>query len=291
MAGRKAITIIIAVLLVTAITLAVALSAFVFIQKTQRSAQGIAEVSTGNLLERFATCGKLVSFKFNPITNMSEAVLRNCGFKDIDLGNDNLWLVVKTQPKSCSFTLNSANCANCVGKLGIGSFAALQINTSAIYCASTLADVLNAVVGQNVEVVITDKSSSFSAAATFVPEAIVSCGASFSKTPDIVNDSACYNYTLRNIGNAPDAFKISIPQFLFPGSPTINGYANLGCTGPAENVLHLNTTGVNQNATFSLFIDMKGGGHGCPWDFAFDITAQSTNCLGLLSRDSLNQTC
>lgn len=231
MAGRKAITTIIAVLLVVAITLAVALSAFTFIQKTQRSAQGITETSTSGFLQRAATCGKLVSFKFNPVTNISEAVLRNCGFRDIDLSNDNLQIMVKTQDKSCVFKLNSTNCPNCVGKLGIGSFIALQINTSAVYCASTLADLLNAVVGQNVNVVLADKSASFSTATTFVPEPIVVCGTGLSPIhPCLSGGQLCFNYTLSNTGNAKDNFTVYDITMLGFGNPVCKLYNATGCS-------------------------------------------------------------
>lgn len=277
MAGRKAITIIIAVLLVTAITLASALSAFVFIQKTQRSAQGIAEVSAGNLLERFSTCGKIVSFNFNKVNNMSEAVLKNCGFRDIDLGDDNLWMTIKTQTKSCAFTLNSANCANCIGKLGIGSFVSLQINTSAVYCASTLADVLNAVIGQNVEVVISDKATSFSAATTFVPGAIVSCGIWLSQPANQsgVGDVFCYNYTTQNTGNAPDVFRVTTFtlasfQGIFNGS---------GCSGTAEYGEYRINIGVSETSNFSVKIDTLNN-HIL---YALKVDVKSSNCAATIA--------
>ncbi len=295
MAGHKAITTVIAVLLVTAITLAVAMSAFTFIQKTQRSAQGITETSTSSFLQRAATCGKLVSFKFNPVTNISEAVVRNCGFRDIDLSHDNLQIIVKTQAESCVFKLNSTNCANCIGKLGIGSFTALQINASAVYCASTLADLLNAAIGQNVEIVMSDTSASFSTATTFVPMPIVVCDFGLNRPSAIVNVTACYNYTILNKGNAPDKFEISVPQYFFPGSPMLNLFNSSNCSGSYLSTLTTATLPVNSTGTFSVFVNLEGA----PPPFCPGVSCsalcfanvKSTNCAGTSARDIINQTC
>jgi archaellin len=295
MAGHKAISTIVAVLLVTAITLAVALSAFTFIQKTQRSAQGITETSTSTFLQRASTCGKLVSFKFNPVTNISEAIIKNCGFRDIDLSNDNLQIMVKTQAESCVFKLNSTNCANCIGKLGIGSFTALQINASAVYCASTLADLLNAAIGQNVQVVMSDTYASFNTATTFVPAPVVVCDFGLNRPSAIVNVTACYNYTITNLGNAPDKFTINVPQYFFPGSPMLNLFNSSNCSGSYQDTITTATLPVNGTWNFSVFVNLEGA----PPPFCPNVSCsalcfasvKSNNCAGTSARDIINQTC
>jgi hypothetical protein len=294
MAGRKAITTIIAILLAVMLTLAVSLSAFLFIQKTQKSAQGVTESSFYNFMQRTSSCAKLASFKFNPVTNISEMVIKNCGFREIDLSNENLHLLIKTQDKSCAFTLNSTNCANCVGKLGIGSFVTLQINASAVYCASTLADLLNAAVGQTVEIVLFDKASSFNAAITFIPEPVVICNAGLNRPPDANNASWCYNYTLINLGNAPDRFEITVPQWFFPGSPTIQLFNGSNCTGTPTNLLITPEIPINSTVSFSVFIDLEGGGSSCPGLYCNNlcyVNVESLNCVGKSKKDNINQVC
>ncbi|MEM2874291.1 MAG: hypothetical protein QW063_02510, partial [Candidatus Nanoarchaeia archaeon] len=184
------------------------------------------------------------------------------------------------------------NCATCIGKVGVGSFATLNINASAIPCSSTLADLLHKAIGQSVEIILSDKVASFTTAQTFVPEPLIICQIGLNRTPLIVNASACYNYTITNFGNAPDAFTIYIPQYFFPGSPTIQGFIGNGCIGTPRELLELETIKVNQSTNFSVFVDLEGGGSSCPnLSFAFNITARSSNCADVFKRDLINQTC
>ncbi|MEM2874139.1 MAG: hypothetical protein QW063_01675, partial [Candidatus Nanoarchaeia archaeon] len=159
--AAKGVTIVIALIIATAIMLATAASAFFFFQKVQVQTQGQTESAQSALLARFATCIKLVSFKFNPVDNTSQAVIRNCGFREIELSDNNLIFIIKMPSgESCTFSLNSSNCATCIGKVGVGSFATLNINASAIPCSSTLADLLHKAIGQSVEIILSDKVAS-----------------------------------------------------------------------------------------------------------------------------------
>jgi flagellin-like protein len=289
MAGRKAITPIIAVILLTMITLAVALSASTFFSKMQSSAQGTTEASASRLMATWGTCAKIVSFKFNPITNQSEAILKNCGFRDINLENENLQLVVKTSEGSCVFKLNSTNCANCVGKIGIGAFTALQINASAIYCASTLADLLHKVVGEKVEVIISDKSASFIIATTFIPENIVNCGLSLNSPPDqnVTGNNpqvACYNYSIQNGGNAIDTYSLYYTKTLAEPTATVNIKQYSNCSGTDISSI---TVSPGQTKYFGLRVEVPilssscgggGGGYQGAHTWMVGLNAQSTNC-------------
>jgi hypothetical protein len=144
--------------------------------------------------------------------------------------------MVKTSNESCAFKINSQNCVNCTQTLGIGSFANLKLNASAIECGSTLADVLNNVVGQSVSVVLSDKTASFAASVTFIPASIVNCKISLSQPADQVHGINatpvfCYDYIITNNGNAQDSFKI---DFL-PGDANttlVAFYNNTGCVTP-----------------------------------------------------------
>ena len=286
MAGRKAITPIIAVILLTMITLAVALSASTFFSKMQSSAQGTTEASASRLMATWGTCAKIVSFKFNPITNQSEAILKNCGFRDISLENENLQLIVKTSEGSCVFKLNSTNCANCVGKIGIGAFTALQINASAIYCASTLADLLHKVVGEKVEVIISDKSASFIIATTFIPENIVNCNFEVLNlsSEDVLsgtNSSTgefCVNYTLRYYGNTNDTLVVTGPNTIGWANARLN--KSLGCTSGSTRFATV-TLKPGDVQNFSLYIRC-----GTDRDTA-DFDIKSTNCGSIRSFKSV----
>jgi hypothetical protein len=280
MAGRKAITIIVALLMVMAITIAVALSAFTFLQKTQHTAQGATETGMSNLLQRWTTCGKLVSIDYNKATKMADMVLRNCGFREIALGNDNLQLIFKTPAESCVFSLNSANCPNCVGKLGVGAFTALQINASAIYCASTLADVLDAVTSQSVDVTLSDQSTSFIAATTFIPAKIVTCRI------DLVNVSTqnasvyCTSYNVTNRGNVNDTILLTVTAidasgFVRSGNAYEGGPISLTCPGPAITKV---TLAPGQTQGLALNKSCQGNANPCSQTGVIQLTATSTNC-------------
>ncbi|MCX6775102.1 MAG: hypothetical protein NTY99_03380 [DPANN group archaeon] len=220
--AQKGLTTIIAIILVVAMTMAVAAGAFAFFNKFQQQTQGATESSQAAFLSKIGVCVKLVSFGFNPIDNTSDVVVKNCGFREISLVNDNINVMVKTSNESCAFKINSQNCVNCTQTLGIGAFATLKINASEIECGSTLADVLNNVVGQSVSVVLSDRTASFAASITFVPASIVNCKISLSQPADQVHSTNstpifCYNYTITNNGNAQDAFRINF----LPGDANI----------------------------------------------------------------------
>lgn len=215
MAGRKAITVTIALLLTTAILFAVAMSAFVFTQKTQRAAQGTAEVATSNLLQRWATCGKLESYVYNVVDNNATAVLRNCGFRPIDLSR--MQALIKTGTgEGCKFLLTSSNCANCAGRLGVGSYVALKINGSAVQCETggaqiiKLSEIMSHNVGASTDILMSDRDGTFSAAQTFQPTTIVDCKPTLDDPGDQCDDTSnSFDYVLTNLGNAADVITIS----------------------------------------------------------------------------------
>jgi hypothetical protein len=231
--AQRGLTAIIAIILVVAMTMGVAAGAFAFFNKFQQQTQGATESSQATFLSKIGVCVKLVSFGFNPIDNTSDVVVKNCGFREISLVNDNINVMVKTSNESCAFKINSQNCVNCTQTLGIGSFANLKLNASAIECGSTLADVLNNVVGQSVSVVLSDKTASFAASVTFIPTSIVNCKISLSQPADQVLPTPffCYDYTITNNGNAQDSFKI---DFLpgDNGTAILSVHNNTGCGAP-----------------------------------------------------------
>jgi archaellin len=214
MAGRKGITIIIALVLAVAITLAVALSAFIFIQKTQRSAFGQTESASTVLLTRLGTCAKIQTTPKVFADNTTEFALRNCGFREIDLTNENINVIIKTSGgESCTFAINSTNCLGCGAELGIGSFAAVRLNNSEIPCGDeTLADVYVRNRGTTADMVISDKAASFTAAQSYIIEQEVTCGVSLSSPADQTIENTdpkffCYNYTVTNLGNLNDTIR------------------------------------------------------------------------------------
>ncbi len=229
--AQRGLTTIIAIILIVAMTMAVAAGAFAFFNKFQQQTQGATESSQAAFLSKIGVCVKLVSFGFNPIDNTSDIVVKNCGFREISLVNDNINVMVKTSNESCAFKINPQNCVNCTQTLGIGAFANLKLNASEIECGSTLADVLNNVVGQSVSVVLSDKTASFAASVTFIPTPIVNCGITLSQPTDQVHTPSppdfCYNYTITNNGNAQDNFKIDV----LPGEANIQIMSTFNGTG------------------------------------------------------------
>jgi len=296
MAGHKGVTITIALLLAVAMTVAVAAGAFFFFQKFQQQQQGQTESMQTSLLKKLATCIKLESYNFNPIDNSSEAVIRNCGFRELDLGNDTLNLMFKTPiGKNCAFTLNSQNCGNCVGKLGIGSFVALQINASAVSCSSTLADLLNEVVGQVVTVVLSDKGASFSSSVTFIPEGFVTCTIGMSSPADQMKappdpppptSTFCYDYSITNNGNAQDTFTVNLDFIESPSIIFNNFYNGAGCV--PGNMLPVatpftTTLPKGQTASFSYNVTITDSNWNYWW--LTTIRANSANCASAFVKD------
>lgn len=130
----KGVTVIIAIILATALTLAAAGGAYFFFQKSQRTAQSLTESSHAALQTKLATCLKLINFNYNTLDDTAQLLVKNCGHSTITVGNDTLTMVMKFQEQDCTFTLNSYNCANCDQTIGVGAYVTLTLNGLNIYC-------------------------------------------------------------------------------------------------------------------------------------------------------------
>ena len=133
MGMRKGVSTIIAVILIVAITMAVALSAFTFIQRTEREALGQTESFTAVLQQRFATCARLEESSFLA-DNTLQLTLKNCGFRNYVPEGNFVAKLSFADGKVCSFILNSDNCNNCNQTIGVGSFAILTVNATKASC-------------------------------------------------------------------------------------------------------------------------------------------------------------
>jgi hypothetical protein len=129
----KGVTTIIAIILAVAITMAVALSAFTFVQRTERAALGQTEASTTVLEQRFSTCARLTDTAFLA-DNTLQMTIKNCGFRVYTPENNFIVKLSFADGNVCTFLLSSNNCDACNQTIGVGASAILNVNTTKVTC-------------------------------------------------------------------------------------------------------------------------------------------------------------
>lgn len=278
--GKKAITPIIAIILVVMITVAAAGTMFFWLARIQNQGQGAVESSQSVLLERIATCVDIPSMKFNILDNKSRIAIQNCGTSKFRIGDGDDNVLITSEP--CSFVLNCSMVISnvCPVTMLPGTYTRIDLDMNAVNCTGaegvTPAVILADQEGITHQMILSvDRKTT--AARSFIPESTAECAVSFALQGNIT--SRCYNLTLYNRGNAQDTFTLSFSNT----SAGATFYSAAGCSGSSVSSVTLNsnatTTALSVNAT-SL--------GGC---INATATATSTNCNNIHSTTTTTPFC
>jgi|GEM_PF-4115735 len=300
MHGHKGISIIVAIILVVAITLTLAVVLFSFVQTTQRTAQGQTQSETSQLFVRASSSLRIIDTPIIGADNTTKLVLRNTGFREIDIGENNLNIIVRVPStgEACSFTLNSTNCALCTGNMSVGSIRAIDVNNTAVACdGGTLSDIFTRNNGFRADLTLSDRAASFVTSQSFDISTVTICRVSLSSPPDQVHGSAtssdllfCFNYSVQNLGNIVDQYRwrFEFVQIeVLPDTPFLGFFNGTNC----DAALLSATSGdfffnISPNEIRNFSYRLNNTVNVTDVNFTTIISVSSQNCAGIEVRDT-----
>ncbi len=277
--NKKAITPIIAIVLIIMMTIAVGATMYYWLTKVQTSQQGTVGQSQERLFEVLTACASIQHFEYNTLTNISDVILQNCGNVQLKVGDEDIEDTVVAIPQGesgCSFILNNSDniCPQCPFTLDPGDVQVFTINFTAAQCSNTIKQDIK----HDVKFYIDRKAST---SRGFIPEATATCttntyGNGSSRDVCIAgvppDETSCINLTIYNAANKADNFTFTTVDSAQTVCMTIIKTGSCGNSGTATN-----STLVRGYETLTFYINHSSINFG---SCSSVITMAPTECTG-----------